>query len=255
MTKVFISYSHLDEPFRKDLEKHLAVLRRNGYIDTWTDRKIIPGEEWKKSIHEQLLSAKIILLLISSDFLASDFCYDIEMKTAVQRHNANEALVIPVIVRFCDWSDTPFSKLQGLPSNGQPIKDWLDSDKAILNVVEGIKIAIKGLAHEKKTAGFTFGQSPSDQITELRKRALSAKNELDFRKLKFDLNEFKKGHPLSFELEELENMVDQGLRYEQTTVPQAAPPPLSRKPTNFLLYFGIILIIGFLIYLIIYFIK
>lgn len=255
MTKVFISYSHLDEPFRKDLEKHLAVLRRNGYIDTWTDRKIIPGEEWNETIQEQLLYAKIILLLISSDFLASDFCYNIEMKTAVQRHNANEALVIPIIVRFCDWSDTPFSKLQGLPSNGQPIKDWLDTDKAFLNVVEGIKIAINGLSNEKQPAGFKFGLSPSDQIVELRKRVFSAKDELDFRKLKFDLNEFKKGHPLSFELEELENLVDRGLRYEQTPLPHAAPPPLSSKRTNFYLYFVIILILGLLIYLIIYFIK
>ncbi len=102
MTKVFISYSHQDEPYRKDLEKHLAVLRRNAYIDTWTDRKIIPGEEWNKSISQELLSAKIILLLISADFLASDFCYDVEMKTAVQRHNDKEAIVIPIILRFCD---------------------------------------------------------------------------------------------------------------------------------------------------------
>src|SRR6187549_735200 len=102
MTKVFISYSHSDEFYCKELEKHLSVLRRDGYIDTWKDRKIIPGEEWNNAISKELLSAKIILLLISSDFLSSDFCYDIEMKTAIERHNSNEAVVIPIILRFCD---------------------------------------------------------------------------------------------------------------------------------------------------------
>jgi hypothetical protein len=251
MTKVFISYSHLDEPYRNELEKHLAVLKRNGYIDTWTDRKIIPGEEWKNSIQEELLSAKIILLLISSDFLASDFCYDIEMKTAVKRHQANDAIVIPIILRFCDWSNTPFSDLQGLPSGGQPIKDWVDSDKAFLNVIEGIKIAINILKDGNQSGNAKLGVSPSEKISELRTRVLCAKDELDFRRLQFDLNEFRKGHPLSFELEELERLVDRGLRYEQR--PVGAPSPMYKKRPGFLLNFFVLLIIALLIYLVIHF--
>ena len=220
---MFISYSHQDEPYREDLEKHLAVLRRNGYIDTWTDRKIIPGDEWNNSIYKELLSAKIIVLLISSDFLASDFCYDIEMKTAVQRHNAGEVIVIPIIIRFCDWSNTPFSKLQGLPLDGKPLTDWENIDKAFLNVVEGIKIAINSLNTEQQSFNFRFGISLSEKLIEFRKRALSAEDELDFRKLKFDLSEFKKSHPLNFELEELERLADRGLQYEKTPSPKRKP--------------------------------
>ena len=239
MIKVFISYSHQDEPYRKDLEKHVAVLQRNGYIDTWTDREIEPGEKWNTSIHEELISAKIILLLVSSDFLASDFCYDIEMKTAVQRHQANEAIVIPIILRFCDWKDTPFSKIQALPSDGKPIKDWPDTDKAFLNVVDGIKLAISSLNNGQQSIDFKLSVSAADQLIEFRRRVLSAKDEFDFRKLRFDLNEFKESHPQSFELEELEHLVEKGLQYEQESLPKAAPlPPIeSAGRANCVLYF------------------
>ena len=92
MTKVFISYSHTDENYRKELEKHLSVLKRNGYIDTWTDRELIAGENWGTQIAKEIEEAKIILLLVSSDFLASNYCYDIEMKRAIERHDQEQQL-------------------------------------------------------------------------------------------------------------------------------------------------------------------
>jgi internalin A len=79
---VFISYAHEDEPLRQQLETHLSLLRRQGLIANWHDRQILPGTEWEKEIDAHLESAQLVLLLISPDFLASDYCYEIEMKRA-----------------------------------------------------------------------------------------------------------------------------------------------------------------------------
>ncbi len=97
MVEVFISYSHKDESFRKKLESHLAQLKRNGLISIWHDRKISAGKEWKGQIDDALERAKIVLLLISADFLASDYCYDVEMKRALDRHAKGETQVVPII--------------------------------------------------------------------------------------------------------------------------------------------------------------
>src|SRR5215472_6110261 len=97
--KIFISYAHKDEALRDELEKHLSLLQRQGFITSWNDRQILPGTEWAYAISEHLNTAQIILLLISSDFLASDYCYSIEMERALERHEAGEAYVVPVILR------------------------------------------------------------------------------------------------------------------------------------------------------------
>lgn len=136
---VFLSYSHQDEIFRDDLEKHLAVLKRQGYIHTWYDRRIIAGEEWEKLINENLLTADIILLLVSSDFIASEYCYNIELKTAMERHQSGTAWVIPIIVRPVAWKDTPFANLQPLPTDAKPITLWRTADEAWTDVVEGLQ--------------------------------------------------------------------------------------------------------------------
>ncbi len=114
----FYSYLHKDEKLCAKLENHLAILRREGLIETWHDRKIGPGTEWAGAIDEHLNEADIILLLVSSDFLASDYCSDVEVVRAMERHKAGEACVIPVILRPCDWGHTPFAKLQALPKDG-----------------------------------------------------------------------------------------------------------------------------------------
>jgi len=140
--KLFYSYSHSDEDFRKELEKHLSLMRRNGEIAGWHDRDISAGTDWKDSIDEHLESAQIILLLVSADFLASDYCYEIEVKRAMERHARGEARVIPIILRNCDWSSAPFAKLQALPRNARPIKSWGDPDEAYKDVATGIRKAV-----------------------------------------------------------------------------------------------------------------
>jgi hypothetical protein len=145
--EVLISYSHNDELLRNELEKHLSILKRQKLISTWHDRKIGAGEEWKGQIDDHLNSAKIILLLISADFLASDYCYDIEMKRAMERHESGEARVIPIILRPVDWKGAPFGKLQALPANAEPIvsKKWGCNDEAFVDVARGLRVAIRSL--------------------------------------------------------------------------------------------------------------
>jgi hypothetical protein len=136
--EVFYSYSHKDENLRYELEKHLAVLRRQGLIVDWHDRRISAGDEWRGEIDAHVRSAHIILLLISADFLASDYCYDVEMKLALDRHEKHAAIVIPIILRPVEWSGAPFAKLQAMP-RGKPITLWPDRDEAIAEVAHAIR--------------------------------------------------------------------------------------------------------------------
>jgi hypothetical protein len=136
--EVFFSYSHADEGLRDELAKHLKLLERQGLIRGWHDRKILPGEEWKGQIDENLERAQVILLLVSSDFLASDYCYDIELKRALERHEAGEARVIPVILRHCVWETAPFGKLQAVPKNGAPVTSYDNRDEAFTDITRGL---------------------------------------------------------------------------------------------------------------------
>lgn len=136
---VFMSYSHADEDLRNELEKHLAGLKRQGAITTWHDRRIAPGDELHGQISEQLDTADIILLLVSADFIASDYCYDVEMTRALARHDRGEARVIPVILRPCDWKGTPFGGLLAVPKNGEPIIKHATLDDGFLEVAQAIR--------------------------------------------------------------------------------------------------------------------
>jgi tetratricopeptide (TPR) repeat protein len=139
--KVFFSYAHEDQELRKELEKHLSILKRNGIVSTWHDREIGPGREWKDVIDEELEKAHIVLLLISSSFLASDYCYDLEMKKALERHGQGSAVVIPIILRPVDWKGAPFGKLQALPVDARPVTKWGNRDEAFENIAKGIRSA------------------------------------------------------------------------------------------------------------------
>jgi hypothetical protein len=136
---VFYSYAHEDEELRDALEKHLSLLQRNGLIVEWHDRRISAGSEWSDEIDSHVRTAQIILLLISADFLASDYCYGIEMKIALERHASNDAIVIPIILRPVDWSDASFSHLEALPRDAKPITTWNNRDEALADVARGIR--------------------------------------------------------------------------------------------------------------------
>ena len=138
---VFYSYSHKDEALRERLEVHLKLLKRQGIIEDWHDRRISAGTEWEGQINQYLESAQLILLLISADFLASDYCYDKEMQRALARHEAGEARVIPIMLRSVDLTGAPFSKLQALPKDAKPVDTWPNQDAAFTNIAQGIRQA------------------------------------------------------------------------------------------------------------------
>ncbi|HEV2799655.1 MAG TPA: tetratricopeptide repeat protein [Pyrinomonadaceae bacterium] len=148
--EVFCSYSHRDEDLRKELDKHIKILERRGVIAVWNDRKIEPGEEWNGEIDKHLESADVILLLISADFIASDFCYGIEMTRALERHDAGEACVIPIFIRPVNWKGAPFGKLQALPTDAKPVTSWSDHDEAFVIVSEGIQRAVESLIANRR---------------------------------------------------------------------------------------------------------
>jgi len=137
--RVFISYAHKDEELRAQLDAHLKLYQRTGLIDKWDDRLIKPGDKWSGEIDANLEAADIILLLVSSDFLNSDFCWNKEMTRALERHDASEAKVIPVIIRDAAWQEAKFAKIQALPKEGKAVTLWSDRDSAWRNVAEGIK--------------------------------------------------------------------------------------------------------------------
>ena len=142
--KVFLSYSHADEEFKKNLDIHFAPLRRNEKkVETWNDRKLIPGTKFDEEIKKHLNEDDIIILLISADFIESDYCYNVEMKTALERMENSEAVVIPVIVRPCLWKETPLGCIQALPKDGNPISKYQDSDDAYLEIVESVSNIIE----------------------------------------------------------------------------------------------------------------
>jgi hypothetical protein len=144
--RLFYSYSHKDEILRDELEEALALLKRQGLISGWHDRRIGAGEEWKGAIDKNLEEAQVILLLVSSSFLASDYCWDVETKRAVERHDRGEARVIPIILRPCDWQKAPFAKLQALPKDGKAVTSWSNRDEAWTDVTKGIRRAIESLS-------------------------------------------------------------------------------------------------------------
>jgi hypothetical protein len=141
MASVFFSYSHADEALRDQLEKQLSLLKRQGAIEVWHDRRIGAGQDFAKEIDQHVETDDIILLLVSADFLASDYCYDKEMKRAMARHEAGDAIVVPVILRACDWHGAPFGKLNSTPPDGRPVMQYPDRDQALLEVAKAVRSA------------------------------------------------------------------------------------------------------------------
>lgn len=149
---VFVSYSHRDKELRGELETHLAALRRQGLVRVWYDGKISPGIDWGEEIRHQLDTARIVLLLVSPDFIASDYCWDIEIRAALEKRKAGEARVIPVILRPSDWHSLRLGELQALPREGKAVTLWPNRDEAFLEVARGIRKVIEELRSEPQNS-------------------------------------------------------------------------------------------------------
>ena len=153
-TKLFISYSHADAALLQTLKTHLKPLERAGVVAPWFDGYLLPGDDIDVRVRSALEKAELIALLVSPDFLASDYCYEIEMETAVARHERGEARVIPIIARECQWQSAPFGRLVAVPTDGKPIMStqWPDKDAAWTIVAKGIEAAAKSNAAPASSA-------------------------------------------------------------------------------------------------------
>jgi hypothetical protein len=145
---IFFSYAHEDERLMHAVRHQLVVFDRLGLIRKKYDRLIQPGSEWSGQIHADLTHADIVLLFLSPDFLASDYCYETEMREALRRHHEGATRVIPIIVRPCPWRVTPLANLQALPKDALPLTQWPDRDEACLDVAQGIMRVVHELRGE-----------------------------------------------------------------------------------------------------------
>jgi TIR domain/WD domain, G-beta repeat len=150
---IFFCYAREDEELLNKLKTHLRPFQRQGIIDVWYDRDIGAGADWEQEIKQHLNAAQIVLLLVSPDFIDSDYCYSIEMKRALERHDKGKAKVIPIILRHAFWQVGPLSKLQALPKDGKPVTDpsWYNLDRAFYDVTDGIYKVVKDLASQNAT--------------------------------------------------------------------------------------------------------
>jgi hypothetical protein len=138
--RVMYSYSHKDETYKQELNTYLAAQRREGLIEVWQDRQILPGSEFDKEIANALDESDIIILLVSANFIESEYCWSTEMKRAVQQHDEGKAQVVPVIIKPSEgWKNAPFGKLNALPKDGQPVTTSKNQDEAWVDVAEGIR--------------------------------------------------------------------------------------------------------------------
>lgn len=143
--QIFIAYSQKDRTELDALRTHAAPLLRKGNVRIWFDGEIIPGEAWDTAIKANLHAADIILMLLSSNSLASDYFYEQEVKDALKRHEAGTARVVPVVLSACLWQETPLADLQGLPKGMKPINSWPNREDAWHDVLLGVSSMIREL--------------------------------------------------------------------------------------------------------------
>jgi tetratricopeptide (TPR) repeat protein len=144
---VFISYAHVDEALRVELRTHLSALEREGLVQAWDDREILAGDAWADVIDARLDQADVILLLVSADFIRSEYCYGKELARALERHadRDDRAIVIPIILRNCDWESTRFAHLQALPDGGRAMSEWKSADDYHTAVAKGLRRRLQRL--------------------------------------------------------------------------------------------------------------
>ena len=153
---IFIAYAREDNEYLEDMRIEMKQIRDKA-INVWYDGLILPGEKWNKAIKKKLHNSDIVVLLISRYSLASEYFYNIEMTEALERHDKEDTIVVPIILTPCSWQNTPLSALQLLPSNATPISKW---------------------EHGKEDAWYEIGRGIEKTITNVQLR-LEEKKRLD----------------------------------------------------------------------------
>lgn len=206
-TSVFFSYSHADESYRDELEKHLAVLKRQGIIDTWHDRRIAAGDDLHGKIDQELERANVVLLLVTSNFLASDYCYDVELARALQRHRAGEAKVIPVIVHPCDWKNSPLGFLRATPQDGRPISKFPNVHDGYHQVVEDLRNALDDFSDDRGPKISRPNLSPAEPDLSSERRVRSSNL-----RVRHDFTDFERDQFIEESFEYISNFFENSLR-------------------------------------------
>lgn len=156
--KVYISYSHRDTKLVEQILASILPLQRDGFIRIWYDRHLPAGTNWQDTINRNLESADIILLMVSPNYLASDFCYNLEMPKAMERVSRGEVYVIPIILSKCHWYEAPFNRLVALPTNAKPITQWRKREDAVISVTEGIRQTVNEIVNRLSSDAIDDGE-------------------------------------------------------------------------------------------------
>lgn len=189
MSKLFISYSHIDNRVLEQLHKHMAILREEGKVSAWFDREILAGGNLNADIKEKLDEAEIFIAIVSPDYLYSNYCYQIEFKHALKRKENGDLIIVPVIAQPCDWHASPFGEMKAIPTDGKPISDWVNENTAYLNIVQ----ELRRLLNAEKVLKKVDPNGGSSLIAEKTKKAYKVKQDftevdiIDFRENTFEI--------------------------------------------------------------------
>jgi hypothetical protein len=188
MARLFFSYSHDDEAYRDRLEKHLAMLKNQGLIEVWHDRRIAAGSVIDDAIDAELDRADVVLLLVSASFMASTYCYSREMTRALERHARGETVVIPVIVQPCDWHPAPFGELLATPKDGKAITTWANPEEAYADVARQVRSVVESAGKNvaKPAQPSSAAAAPAIAATSPLPRSSNLRLKKDFSELERD---------------------------------------------------------------------
>lgn len=155
MTDIFISYSHENEEWKDELKSHLSVLETHGDFSVWEDRQINMGDDWYPAIKQAIQSAKVAILLVSRDFLTSDFVKREEIPELLKRRETDGLRVIPLIVKPCAWQTVPWlAKLQGATKNNEPLARFepgsFDAELILSNFVNEVDRLLKETREQER---------------------------------------------------------------------------------------------------------
>lgn len=142
--RVFVSYSHQDEPWKRRVVEALKPLEQQQRIAAWHDRKLLPGQDWDEVIRQALTRADVILFLVSPAFIESRYCSEVEGRLAVARAEADEAVLVPIIVRRCAYQKEPFARFQSYPIDGSPLEEAADQEARLADLREKLDLALLG---------------------------------------------------------------------------------------------------------------
>jgi len=167
MIKIFISYSHADEQQKDRLVTHLTMLKRQEIVEAWHDRRLLAGADVDDEIDLNLLESQVVLLLVSADFLASNYCYCKELEKALELKAQGKMHIVPIILNHCDWMHPPISNLLAIPKDGKPIADFTNPDEAYTEVVGEIREVATSLGsrHAAPTPASPVSGGTSPQVT------------------------------------------------------------------------------------------